>query len=82
MILQSRTVSKGLADAAGSLYRDGKGSRSERGNSLPGRRLFSFEPGKLDDIETRAFEGSSRSETNSVRSKECASVQKRIWRNW
>ncbi|KAB2699172.1 hypothetical protein FGI60_09625 [Brucella haematophila] len=52
------------------------------GKSIPGRRLFSFEPGKLDDIETRAFEGSSRSETNLVRSKECASVQKRIWRNW
>ncbi|MBA8842887.1 hypothetical protein FHW02_000903 [Ochrobactrum sp. RH1CCR137] len=34
-----------------------KGSQIEPGNSLRGRWLFSFEPGKLDDIETRAFEG-------------------------
>ncbi|AEQ08511.1 hypothetical protein BAA13334_I02539 [Brucella abortus A13334] len=46
------------------------------------RRLFSFEPAKLDDIETRAFEGRFISEANLVRSEECASVQKRMWRNW
>ncbi len=43
---------------------------------MPGMRLFSFEPAKLDDIETRAFEGGSLSETDMVRSVGCASVRK------